>query len=73
MTPSLGPGFACDILSCCSASASRLGRGMLGTGGVELGVGGLHTAAGRSLKDESRSQQHLVFGWPGESLIESTR
>lgn len=24
-------------------------------------------------EDEPRSQQHLLFGWPGESLMESTR
>lgn len=29
--------------------------------------------AARGAEDKPRSQQHLLFGWPGESLMESTR
>lgn len=44
------------------AAASGLRRGMQGAGGGEVGP-----------EDEPRSQQHLLFGWPGESFMESTR
>lgn len=55
------------------AAASRLGRGMQGAGGGEGEVASASCLAAGGAEDEPRSQQHLLFGWPGESLMESTR
>lgn len=53
------------------AAASGLGRGMQGAGGGEVASASCLAAGGA--EDEPRNQQHLLFGWPGESLMESTR